>query len=233
MDATTTDRVSATARGAATSGGRPRRPLTSRFSVGHALAVVAAVLAALLNLVLVRGGDAGHDVLVAARDIAAGETVAASDLATATVDVDATVAAGLLAATAFTDGQVAVHAIAEGEPLVRSALRSPAAADGLRAMSIPVDPTHAVGGALRVGDRVDVIEVVDDTARYLATGIEVLAVGERATAIGAVTGASITVAVDDRTALALAAAIRADGVEVVRSTGASPPATREYVRGGG
>ena len=98
-------------------------------------------------------------------------------------------------------------------------------------MSVPVDPEHAVGGALRVGDRVDVIEVQEDRATYVAIGLEVIGINESGSG-GALDGLgsySVTVAVDDATALRLAAAIRADRFELVRSTGAEPPVGSEHI----
>jgi Flp pilus assembly protein CpaB len=90
-------------------------------------------------------------------------------------------------------------------------------------MSIPVDPSHAVEGALTAGDRLDVIEVDEGgQARYVVSGVEVLAVNRPDSGvIGAAAGSSsLTVAVDARQALRLAAAIRGQRFELVRSTGA-------------
>jgi Flp pilus assembly protein CpaB len=90
-------------------------------------------------------------------------------------------------------------------------------------MSIPVESAHAVGGSLAAGDRVDVIQVDEDgQARYVVSSAQVLAANRPDSGvIGAASGASsITVAVDARQALKLAAAIRSQRFEIVRSTGA-------------
>jgi Flp pilus assembly protein CpaB len=90
-------------------------------------------------------------------------------------------------------------------------------------MSIPVEAAHAVGGALAAGDRLDVIEVDEGgQARYVVSGVEVLAVNRPDSGVIGAAGSSssLTVAVDARQALRLAAAIRGQRFEVVRSTGA-------------
>jgi Flp pilus assembly protein CpaB len=95
-------------------------------------------------------------------------------------------------------------------------------------MSIPVEAAHAVGGSLAAGDRVDVIQVGEDgQARYVVSGAQVLAANRPDSGvIGAAAGSSsITVAVDARQALKLAAAIRSQRFEIVRSTGAQDSAT--------
>lgn len=88
-------------------------------------------------------------------------------------------------------------------------------------MSVPIDPDHAVAGALRQGDRVDVIEVRDGTAAYLITDAQVLDVptAEQRGGLGSLNRFSITLAVDDETALRLATALRSGSLDVVRSTG--------------
>lgn len=88
-------------------------------------------------------------------------------------------------------------------------------------MSVPIEPDHAVAGALRQGDRVDVIEVRDGIATYLVTDAEVLAVpgGEQRGGLGTLSRFSVTLAVDDVTALRLASALRSGSLDVVRSTG--------------
>jgi Flp pilus assembly protein CpaB len=90
-------------------------------------------------------------------------------------------------------------------------------------MSIPVEAAHAVGGALAVGDRLDVIQVDEGgQARYVVSGAEVLAVNRPDSGVigAAASSSSLTVAVDARQALRLAAAIRGQRFELVRSTGA-------------
>nr|MBA2261272.1 hypothetical protein [Solirubrobacterales bacterium] len=75
---------------------------------------------------------------------------------------------------------------------------------------------------LRVGDRVDVLAATATASGYIAADVAVLAVGSPTTGgIGA--GAwSVTLAVDDVTALAVAQALEGGSVHVTRATGAAP-----------
>ena len=93
-------------------------------------------------------------------------------------------------------------------------------------MSLPIPAEHAVGGRLVAGDRVDVIAVRDGRATYLVTAAPVLAVpdGDARAGLGALRAFAVTLAVDDAEALRLAAALRTDDLEVIRSTGAPPVA---------
>lgn len=208
--------------------GPSSRNWISRVSLGHGLMVAAGLLAALLNFVALRGGDEATWIVTAGRDIQPGEILTSDLLTTVRVDDDAPALGGLVTADriAELDGATSAARIGAGEPVLRSAVAPRGSADGLRAMSVPVDPSHAVGGRLRIGDRVDVIEVHDGGARYVAVDIEVIGIADAASggALGGLSAYSVTLAVDDRTALRLAAGIRGDRLEVVRSTGAPPPA---------
>lgn len=207
-----------------------RRRWTSRLSMGHGLMLGAGLLAALLNLALLRGGDETVLVAVAAADIQPGERLTSNHFGETELAAGSAIISQLIPSDQVDDlvGLIASARIAAGEPVLRSAV-SPGA--GGRAMSVPVDPEHAVGGRLRVGDRIDVIEVQEDRATYVATDLEIIGINESGSG-GALDGLgsySVTVAVDDATALRLAAAIRADRFELVRSTGAEPPAESEHV----
>lgn len=202
---------------------RRRRPLVGRLSTGHVVMLVAALLAAVLNYSVLRAGDDTARVAVALRDLPAGAPVALDALRFAAAGVDEDLLAALVTPerAAEVDGWVATAPIAAGEPLRASDLRRPSAPAEQRAMSVPIDPGHAVAGALRQGDRVDVIEVRDGTATYLLTDAQVLAVptGEQRGGLGSLDRFSITLAVDDVTALRLAAALRSGSLDVVRATG--------------
>lgn len=201
----------------------PRRPPWTRLSAGHVVVVVAGLLAVVLNYSLLRAADDRVRVAVVARPIAAGDALGAGDLRSVEVAADDAVLGTLVPAEELDElaGHVAATALAAGDPLRRSDLRPPSAPDQRRAMSLPVPAEHAVAGQLQRGDRVDVIAVDQGTASYVLTDAEVLAVGG---GDGGLTGTgmfSVTVAVDADSALRLAEAIRADAVDVVRSTGAT------------
>jgi pilus assembly protein CpaB len=187
--------------------------------------VVAAVLAFIANLAFLRGQDRTVAVAAATRTIESGTVVGAGDLQSVPLDAAAEVLATLIRWEQVSDltGRVATRTIAAGRLIGPDDFLPVAAAGGLRAMSIPVEPEHAVGGNLVPGDRVDVIAVVDGLAEYVVTDTEVLAVapGER----GALTGTVdffVVLAVDAETALRLSEAVEGGGVELIRSTGAMP-----------
>lgn len=116
-------------------------------------------------------------------------------------------------------GSIVQRPIPEGGVIERSALAEPASESGLRAMSLPVAVSRSAGGTILVGDRVDVITVVDGTAMFVAAGIEVLALSGAGAGFSSVDH-HLVVAVNSDQALALASALSAGSLDVVRSTGA-------------
>lgn len=200
-------------------GSRRRRAPGSRWSRGHVLMVLAATVAVLGNLVLLRGDAAQRSVVVAARDLAPGAVVASDDLTTATVP-DAGALASLPTEPQALVGLVVTGRVGEGDLLRRSDVAAPTAADArMRHLSLAVPPERAVGGRLRADDRVDVIAVDEGGARYLVTGVRVVAVGAPSAGLGQLTGHHVVVEVDADAALCLAAAVAAGGIDLVRTTG--------------
>jgi Flp pilus assembly protein CpaB len=210
-----------------------RRP-SSRLSAGHLIMIIAAILAVLLNYTVLRARDDTVRVAVAASELQAGQPVTAASFGFVDVRVDDTLLGTLVAPERLTsiEGYIVTATLAPGEIVRRSDLQQPSAPEAQRAMSIPIDPEHAVAGALRPGDRVDVIEVQGRSATYLVTDAEVLDVPAESTGgIGAsLRSFSVTIAVDDTTALRLAVAIRSGHLEIVRSTGSSLAETQRLDR---
>jgi len=120
-------------------------------------------------------------------------------------------------------GKVAARTLLPGELASRAAFIDPASGAGRRAMSVPIDPAHAVGGAIVAGDRIDLIHVGEAGATYVIVDAEVLTVNlvDRAS-LGSSAAFSVVIAVESSDALAVAAAIRDGQIEIVRSTGAPP-----------
>ncbi len=208
--------------------GRARGPgrLLGRLAPAHVLVLVAALVAAVANFALLRSAQDTTPVLVADAPLEAGETLRADAVTVAEVAGGGPVAEALLGAEdrALLDGAVVARPVERGEPLRASDLRTRAAPEGLRAMSVPVARPRAVGGALQAGDRVDVIET-DDAAGFLARDLEVLAVpSEGQGGVGDAT-LTLTLAVDEDVALGLAEALHGAELDIVRSTG-STEATR-------
>ena len=218
MDRTnTTDRATSTSKGAKFA----KRRLSSRLSFGHVVMISAGLLAFLLNVQIVRSKSATVEVLVAAHTIVAGSRLETGDIAYQDVDAGGPFVDRALSRDTVIPlfGHVVVRDVDSGVPLMVDDLKSPAAPGDRRAMSIPISPDHAVGAALFVGDRVDVIAVDEGKSRFVASAIEVIDV---------VAGGSrpagdrfgVTVAVSETEALAIAAALDRGTVHVIRSTGA-------------
>jgi Flp pilus assembly protein CpaB len=186
---------------------------------------LAFVVAALATYAAVRGSDPYHVVAMAAGDLHPGERLNLDSLSFAELRAADEVADTLLTQERLADREdwVVSQAVSAGALVALDALRAPAGPEQrLRAMSLPVPAERAVAGSIEKGDRVDIIEVHDDTAAYVAAGVEVLAAADPDMGSLAAGGVhTLTVAVDERTALVLARATDAGAVQVVRSTGSS------------
>lgn len=184
----------------------------------------AGLLAFLVNIALLQSGDDQIDVLVLTNDVSAGDRLRAADVGTASIDADSPFRDRTVTPDEGQDlpGFIVTRDIDAGSPLLEDDFRPNAAPGAHRAMSISLPPSRAVAGDIIQGDRVDVISVEDGTATYIATGIEVLIAAEvEENRLAASGDYSVTVAVDDATALAIARALQVGEVHVIRSTGAA------------
>lgn len=204
---------------------RPRRSLVSRLSAGHLVMALAGLLGALLTLAALRSADDTIAVAVARHDLEPGTVVGADSFRLVDVKVGASTAATLLPADRIgaVAGQVLVRPLHEGELVTRSLLQPASSGAAGRSMSFAVSRDRAVGGDLSAGDRIDVVAADDGTARYVLTAAEVLDVdtGGSGPLRGGTDDVTVTVAVDERTAIDLAAALDGGTVTLVRSTGAA------------
>jgi Flp pilus assembly protein CpaB len=189
--------------------------------------VLAGALGVLLTLSVLRAADDTHPMLAAARDIAPGTVIDSRALRVTSVHVDAAVGATLFDGTALEslNGRVAVEHISAGSLVARTSVRTATAGGVPRAMSFPIPRSRAVGGAVVVGDRVDVLAVRRNTGRsgYVATDVQVLAFSSRGS--GPLEGsddASVTIAVDSDAATRVASALEVGTITLVRATGATP-----------
>ena len=209
----------------AASGAAPRRRFMARFSSGHLVMVVAGLLGTVLGVAALRQDPRGVPIAVAAREIRAGETVAPNDFGTARVATSDDLLSTLLRAhdVGNVRGRIAVATIEVGEPIVRRNLRPAAARHRLRAMSIPIDPSRAVGGRLTSGDRVDVLFAGDEAVSIIVRDAEVIAVDAKGRGgIGETSSPfTVTLAVDARQSQLLAAAIADGDISIARTTGAT------------
>ena len=217
------DRTTETA--APAEGGRllKRNPL-SRLSFGHLVMISAGLLAFLLNVLIIRDRGETVEVPVAAQAIRSGARLETGDIAYESVDAEGPWADRALSRRELSPmiGRVAVRDIAPGAPLLADDLRPAAAPGAARSMSIPAAAAQAAGAALYTGDLIDVIAVNEGRSRFIASGIEVLAVSGGGQTAG--NGSGVTVAVSRAQALAIAEALDRGSIHLLRSTGARIPA---------
>lgn len=206
-----------------------KRPWWSRASAAQIFMIVAGILAFIANLAILRARDDVVLVAVAATDINAGVAIQeAAHVHYVELNGSDEVLAPLVTADEVDGitGFILSSPIRAGEMFVQSELVESINPIDRRAIALAVGRDHAVGGAISVGDRVDVIWVDDDVARYVVTGVEVIDTTDTERTGGAFSASqafSITVAVDDVQALQLAEALNSGQIEVVRSTGADAP----------
>jgi Flp pilus assembly protein CpaB len=193
------------------------------LSSSHLAALLAGVLAAALNFLLLTGGGEASQVAVLSEDVAAGAVVGVEDISYRALDLPADQLAGLFVEGASDSpvGQVAAVDLSPGDLLSRGVLRRAAGPSALRSFSIAVPPERAVAGAIFPGDRVDVLVAEAGAATWLAADLEVLAVAGGEGGIGLDTF-SVTVAAGSDDIASIAAALASGEVSIVRATGAAP-----------
>ena len=206
------------------------RSLLSRLSTGHLVMIVAGLLGLLLTVAVLRRADERQPVAVAARDLSPGAQLGASAIRYEQVRMDDSLMDTVLqpADVERLRESVAVYPIAAGELISRRAVRSAAAPDGKRAMSIAIDPARAVNGELEAGDRVDVILAGSNEVSIIVADAEVLGVGrpDRGGAFGGVDDEfTVTIAVDAHESQLVAAGIAGGDIVVTRTTGSRPAAS--------
>jgi Flp pilus assembly protein CpaB len=166
-------------------------------------------------------------VAVASKDISTGAQLQAGDMRQIEVTLDSPQLNRLVLWADRNQyvGYTVAGPIAEGDMITKAQVRRHTTANGLDAMSIPVDKTRAVGGDLTIGDRIDVINNASGTSEYAAQNIEVIAVndGSSGGALSAAEGFHIIVAVTPDQAISIAKALDTAKIDVVRTTGGSAP----------
>lgn len=201
-----------------------RRRIRRRPSATHVLIAVVVILAFVLNLLVLQDRSATTLVAIADQGLPEGATVEPGAVRLVPVDSNFEGLDNLMTEDVIEEfaGWVTNRSIPEGGLVDTTSLFAPGAATGLRSMSLPVPIEHAAGGSLRPGDRVDVISVIDSSARFVAIDLSVISVAEGASgSIGATSDYHVVVAVAAGEALRLAEALDAGSMELVRSTGAA------------
>ena len=183
---------------------------------------VVVILAFVLNLLVLQDRSSTTLVAVADQALTAGSPLDPSTLRLVPVDSGFEGLDDLITEEDVADlqGSVVARSIEAGGLLDGSAVVAAGSSSGLRSMSLPVPMEHAAGGALVVGDRVDVIAVADGVASFVASDLEVVSVSDGSTgSIGTVSSFHVVVNVTADDALRLAEALDTGAVEIVRSTG--------------
>lgn len=205
---------------------KPLRRLDGRLVVGVLLVVVSVTG----GLALFSAADHTVPVMSAARDLPAGHVLTSSDLRVTRVRADANVLDGLVPGSRrdATVGRVLLAAVTRDGLLANAVLGRDAAAG--REMTVPIMPEHALGGALRIGDRVDVLATFNKGARDARTltvvhDAQVVDTVRTKGILGEHAGdlSALTLSVQPDDAVYLAFASHTGELDVVRADGASSP----------
>ena len=210
--------------------GRVRLPSVDvRVITGIVLVAVSVVG----GLRLARAPEPGTRVFVAAADLDAGHVLGRRDFAETEVHASRRLIAGL----ERTDRGAPIGRVLRTPVRAGAAIPIDAVGGALavgRDVTIPVTPEHALGGAIRAGDRVDVFATFDkgtDVARTLtvARSATVRGVTRSDGLFGQQEGGitAITLAVDRDAAIGVAFAARNGELDVVRARGALDGRGRE------
>lgn len=163
---------------------------------------------------------------VAARDLLPGDRIDASAVRLVAIDLpDSQRRRAFDAAEPLMDATV-IESLLTDELLQEGSVVGTGAAAGARTMSIGVDPSRAVNGAIRPGERVDVLATfgtgADACTHRVASGVGVVDIAGASGSVVEAGGAlTVTLALDDGAqSMAVAHAASAGEVTVVRATGA-------------
>jgi Flp pilus assembly protein CpaB len=186
--------------------------------------LVVGATAFLLSYAVLRDNTDLLELVVAATDLPAGVVIEERMLGTSVIQLaDSIRPPGVLSRTeadaAVADGATLTAAIPAGSVLRESDLTN-TGPPRARAMAVSIDRAHAVDGAIAPGDIVDIVVVERGTARFALVSVHVTGVSDPGgTTSRAMT---LTVEVDEDSALRLAHAMSMGSLEVVRATGAEP-----------
>lgn len=174
---------------------------------------------------VLEGAAATVEVWVAARDLPAGTALEPGDLRPLETRLSGELLDRYATVGRPFEGAVLTRPILEGEMVATGSLSEGPGALAGRSMSIPVDPEHAVGGALRVGDRVDVLSTFDagdERARtkVLVRAVEIMdLVKTGGLVMGQKAVVGVTVAVTPEESVRLAFALRNAAIDIAKVDG--------------
>lgn len=179
------------------------------------LVVLAAVLAGLLNYLLLTAGADETLVGVARVAIDPGTVIVPEEhLEFRPLAADDDLLAEMATTPDQVRGAVALRPIEAGSPILPGSLLAPGFDPDVRVLSIPVDRYLAAGGDLVRGDIVDVVAIEDGESSVLAEEITVLATPATSSGFGQY---HVVVAVPRAEVLDLAVAIERSALMLVRA----------------
>ncbi|MDQ6927333.1 MAG: SAF domain-containing protein [Actinomycetota bacterium] len=204
---------------------RRRRNLPGSRAVAGGLLVAAAAVGLFAAYAGLHGGPS-HSYVVAARPIAAGRRIAATDLAMEPMDLSAGVRARAFNDLSVLVGATAVTKLETGELVQPSAVVAKAGDEPGRELSFPVERGH-LSATLEEGERVDLLATFGSGNESFTTTVlqdaQVVSIERAKVGLGDNGTAVVAVSViDDRDEVALAHAIQQGKLTVVRTTGAPP-----------
>ncbi len=197
--------------------------------MAHGLMVLAGLVTFVSVSATLADRSATAQVVVARDRLPAGQVLGEADFATSfdvvEVHADSPLLDGVANPELFVEGQL-VRDLAPGEAL-RSADIVPIAEQSIaRTFSLPVDAVVLAGLGLTLGDTIDVIGLdTEGQLSYVVVDAEIARLPQAVSSQGAFATRQesfVTIRVGDADALALASALRAGDIEIVRSTGADP-----------
>ncbi len=217
---------------------RPRRVRRRRVHLEPRLLLGVVLVAASVagGLRLAAAGDDTVPVVTAARDLPGNHVLHRGDLRTVRLRASDAVIDTLVAGERLGSltGQVLLRPLPAHGLLDRRFVGS--ASRSVREITVPLTPEHALGGALRVGERVDVLAsfgkgTADARTLTVVSGAEVVATVREDGFLGRGGKLSaLTLAVPPDDVVFLAFASRNGELDVVRATGATAPLPDRFER---
>lgn len=180
--------------------------------------------------VVLRSAQTGTHLWAAVRDLPEGATLQAGDLERVPVHLPASQLSLYLGSSVAADGLTLLRPLRRGELLSAGWVTDDQAARSARSIAVPVSSAHAVGGALRPGDLVDVlatvraVDAIPKTTVLVKTAEVEAVLRTEGMVMEGDTFAGITLSVAPEEAAKIAFALRIAEIDLVRVEGA-PMAT--------
>lgn len=203
-----------------------RAERASWINLRTALGLILFLISLLSGSVVLRSAEAGVPVWAAARDLPEGESIDLGDLESVTVDLPAGQLAAYLGGSSPLTGSMLLRPLRRGE-LVPAAWVTETPSVSTRLIALPITEEHAVGGALRAGDRVDIFATLRAAGGAARTALLVQdaevegLLSSEALVMEGETFGGITLSVPPEEVARIAFAIRTAEIDVVRIEGPS------------